>query len=238
MQLFYANTINENLKTFTFEKEESRHIVRVLRKNSGDTLFVTNGQGQLFELKIVAPNDKRCQCEILKISYETIQREYNIHIAIAPTKNNDRLEWFLEKATELGIDEITPIICQQSERKFVKHTRLERVLIAAMKQSLQFTLPKLNEAVSFQNFMKQTKTKTCAKLVAHCEDDSNKMAIKQHLQAKQDCIILIGPEGDFSGQEIQDALTNDFLPVALGNTRLRTETAGVYAVASVHFVNL
>jgi 16S rRNA (uracil1498-N3)-methyltransferase len=236
MQLFYAKEITNKAPIFTFEKEESRHIIRVLRKQLGDTLLVTNGKGQLFELAITIPNDKRCQCEIVSVKNEEKTRDYHIHVAIAPTKNNDRLEWFLEKATELGIAEITPIICQQSERKIIKKIRLEKVVISAMKQSLQLTLPKLNDAISFKAFLKN-QTKTTNKFIAHCEDDSKKQSLKNLLKPKENCLILIGPEGDFSLEEIALALGANYQPISLGNTRLRTETAGIQAVAQVHFIN-
>jgi len=236
MQLFYAKELNNQSQTFTFSKEESRHIIRVLRKQLGDKLVVTNGKGQLFELEITIPNDKRCQCAIISSKEELKKRNYYIHIAIAPTKSNDRLEWFLEKATEFGIDEITPIICQQSERKIIKKERLEKVLVAAMKQSLQLTLPKLNEAISFKEFLKNQDTKI-QKFIAHCEDDTKKQSLKNLLKPRENALILIGPEGDFSSEEISLALENKYQAVSLGNTRLRTETAGIHAVAAVHFIN-
>lgn len=236
MQLFYADTINDTLSNFVFAKEESRHIVRVLRKKTGDILFVTDGKGQLFELQITVPNDKKCIAEIKSVKNQTFTRDYKIHVAIAPTKSNDRLEWFLEKATELGVDEITPIICQQSERKVIKKPRLEKIIIAAMKQSLQFTLPKLNDAISFAEFIKKPYD-DIQKYIAHCEDDNNKQTLKNLVKPQEDVLILIGPEGDFSPKEIQQAFGVDYKPISLGNTRLRTETAGIQAVAMVHFVN-
>lgn len=236
MQLFYANTINNEQENFIFPKEESRHIVRVLRKKTGDILFVTDGKGQLFELAITIPNDKKCVAVIKSVKKQAFSRAYKIHVAIAPTKSNDRLEWFLEKATELGIDEITPIICQQSERKIIKKPRLEKILIAAMKQSLQFTLPKLNDAISFAEFIKKPYDDV-QKYIAHCEDDDNKQTLKNLVKPQENALILIGPEGDFSPKEISQAFEANYKPISLGNTRLRTETAGIHAVAMVHFVN-
>ena len=168
MQLFYNPTIDETTKTVIFDKLESRHIVKVLRKNQGDVLQITNGVGFLFDAKITIASDKKCVAEIIKSEAKPKQWNYELHVAIAPTKNNDRFEWFLEKATEIGIDEITPIICQNSERKVVKLDRFEKIIQAAMKQSLKFTLPKLNEPVKFTDFLEQKfEGKIC---IAHCED--------------------------------------------------------------------
>lgn len=234
MQLFYNSEINSTTTQFVFDKIESRHIVKVLRKSEGDILYITNGNGQLFTAEIILANDKKCNVTIV----ETIQKlkpwNYYLHIAIAPTKNNDRLEWFLEKATEIGIDEITPIICKHSERKVVKEERLEKVLVSAMKQSLKFQLPKLNPTTSFVDFIGQELDGDL--FIAHCEE-TNKKSFKKELNSKQKITILIGPEGDFSTKEIELAIHKQFIPVTLGESRLRTETAGVVAVQSVSFFN-
>lgn len=234
MQLFYDKNIKPNDKEFIFDKIESKHIVRVLRKKEGDILFITNGNGYLFTAKIVDSNDKRCLVEIFKEVKHVRQFNYKLHIAIAPTKNNQRLEWFLEKATEIGVSEITPIICVNSERKVIKKERLEKVLVTAMKQSNRFYLPKFNEAISFKNFIKQNNIGDL--FIAHCEKTSKK-TFKSELENKQTITLLIGPEGDFSTDEINLALKNNYLAVSLGNSRLRTETAGVVAVHSVAFTN-
>jgi len=172
MQLFYSNTINSDSNQFTFDKIESRHIVKVLRKKEGDSLFITDGKNSLFNVTILIASDKKCLVEITSIDQKETPRNYYLHIAIAPTKNNDRLEWFLEKATEIGIDEITPIICKHSERKVVKHERLEKVLVSAMKQSLKFQLPKLNESISFSEFIKHEQKGNL--FIAHCEETDRK----------------------------------------------------------------
>lgn len=234
MQLFYNSHINLTTKQFTFDKIESRHIVKVLRKTEGDTLFITNGNGVLFTAKIILANDKRCQIQIISGKAKKKLWDYYLHIAIAPTKNNDRFEWFLEKATEIGIDEITPIICKHSERKIIKKERLEKVIVSAMKQSLKYQLPKLNNAVSFSDFIKQQLDGSL--FIAHCEETDRKL-FKNKLKTHQKIILLIGPEGDFSTQEIEIALKNNFIPITLGESRLRTETAGVVAVQSVAFFN-
>ena len=234
MQLFYNNLLDKNSKEILFDKIESKHIVRVLRKKENDILDITNGNGLLFKAKITLANDKRCVAEIIKVQEKDKLWDYYLHIAIAPTKNNDRLEWFLEKATEIGIDEITPIICKNSERKIVKQERLEKIIQSAMKQSLKFTLPKLNEPIKFNDFIDQDfKGKTC---IAHCEDDE-KTLLKTIVNTKEKITILIGPEGDFSTQEIKKALSKKFTPISLGESRLRTETAGLVAVQTVAIIN-
>lgn len=224
MQLFYNPQISTNTKNFTFDKNESKHIIRVLRKKEGDQLFITNGDGYLFNAELIAANDKKCTIQI--ISYEIKPKEWNykLHIAIAPTKLNDRFKWFLEKATEIGIDEITPIICENSERKMVKIERLEKVLISAMKQSLKYQLPKLNAAINFSDFIRNNLDGK--KLIAHCENTTKK-SLKSQLKSQNNITVLIGPEGDFSSKEISLALHHKYIPLSLGKSRLRTETAGV-----------
>jgi len=241
VQLFYSNTINSDNSQFTFDKIESRHIVKVLRKKEGDNLFITDGNNSLFKVIILIASDKKCTVKIDSVEQKESPRNYYLHIAIAPTKNNDRLEWFLEKATEIGIDEVTPIICQHSERKVTKHDRLEKVLVSAMKQSLKFQLPKLNVATLFSDFINQQHQGDL--FIAHCEE-TGKKSLKAELisrfdskKQKQHITILIGPEGDFSNQEINTALKNKCIPVTFGESRLRTETAGIAAVQSVAFFN-
>lgn len=234
MQLFYDKNISENDKEFIFDKIESRHIIRVLRKNEGDLVHITNGKGVLFNAKIRIANEKKCLVKIVSSEKYALPFLYYLHIVIAPTKNNQRLEWFLEKATEIGINEITPIICENSERRVVKNERLEKVLISAMKQSNQFYLPKLNEAVSFKNFINKDIEGNL--FIAHCEN-SKKETLKNALKKVKNLTLLIGPEGDFSDKEITLALKNNYKAVSLGNSRLRTETAGVVAVHSVAFEN-
>ena len=233
MQLFYNPDINIDLNEFSFDKEESKHIVKVLRKTEGDTLHVTNGLGNLFSTEILLASEKKCTVKI--ISTETYQpTDFYIHLAVAPTKMNDRFEWFLEKATEMGVHEITPIICDRSERKIIKNERFDKIILSAMKQSLQFFLPKLNEPISFKDFINQQHDGNLC--IAHCEETDKKL-LKNTIKLKEKYTILIGPEGDFSEKEIQLALTNHYIPVSLGNTRLRTETAAVVACHSVVFVN-
>ncbi|SFC40943.1 16S rRNA (uracil1498-N3)-methyltransferase [Algibacter lectus] len=233
MQLFYNPDINENTTQFSFEKEESRHIVKVLRKQVGDTLHITNGKGWLFSAQISIPNINKCTAEIVSKTLQP-KKNYNLHLAVAPTKMNDRYEWFLEKATEIGIDSITPIICDHSERKIIKPERFERIIQSAAKQSLSCYLPELKEAVPFKTFVNQDFSGHL--FIAHCEE-TDKKSLKNELQSNQDITILIGPEGDFSVKEIDLALQNKFIPVTLGETRLRTETAAIVACHSVAFIN-
>lgn len=233
MQLFYNPTINETTEVFSFDKEESKHIIKVLRKKDTDILHVTNGLGLLFTTEITLASDSKCAVKVNSIA-KAEQPNYNLHLAVAPTKMNDRFEWFLEKATEIGIHEITPIICDHSERKTINLERFEKIILTAMKQSNALFLPKLNPAVSFKDFMKQDQNST--KLIAHCEE-TDKKSLKSVLKKGENYTILIGPEGDFSTKEIELALHNNCTPVTLGTTRLRTETAAVVACHSVAFSN-
>lgn len=235
MQLFFNPDITTETTQITFDKEESRHIVRVLRKKEGDILQITNGAGFLFSVSITIANDKRCLTTVVKYEEKPNNRDYYLHIAIAPTKNNDRLEWFLEKATEIGIDEITPIICDNSERKIVKIDRLNKIVQAAMKQSLQFTLPKLNDPIKLSEFLK--KDVTSKLFIAHCEENIEKKLLKNIADKNENYTILIGPEGDFSSKEIDYALNHNFKPISLGDNRLRTETAGLNVVQSIAFIH-
>ena len=233
MQLFFNSNINTTTKDIIFDKIESRHIVKVLRKKEGDILKITNGKGSLFTAKISFASDKKCTAELVKKEIKNKTWNYYLHIAIAPTKNNDRTEWFLEKATEIGIDEITPIICQNSERRVVKLDRFEKIIQSAMKQSLKFHLPKLNEPLKFNEFINQNFEGTLC--IAHCVDDE-KNHLKNIKEPKK-ITILIGPEGDFSTQEIERALSKKYIPISLGKSRLRTETAALVATNIVSLIN-
>jgi 16S rRNA (uracil1498-N3)-methyltransferase len=233
MQLFYNPSITETATSFVFDKEESKHIIKVLRKKEGDVLHVTNGLGFLFTTEITIASDNKCTVKIN--SFENQQApKHKLHLAVAPTKMNERYEWFLEKATEIGIREITPILCDHSERKVIKTDRFQKILESAMKQSLHYYLPKLNEPIAFKEFLK--KEHSGQKFIAHCEE-TDKKSLKNELKTNEDVTILIGPEGDFSVNEIQMALDHNFIPVSLGATRLRTETAAIVACHSVVFKN-
>ena len=233
MQLFYNPNISENDVNFSFDKDESRHIAKVLRKTIGDTLHITNGNGWLFEAEITLADQKHCTVSILSKNLQP-KRNYYLHLAVAPTKMNDRYEWFLEKATEIGVTTITPIICDHSERKVVKIERFEKIIQSAMKQSLQCYLPKLNTPVTFKEFINRDFNSHL--FIAHCEE-TDKTSLKSQLKPSSDVTILIGPEGDFSVKEIEMALQHHYIPVTLGETRLRTETAAIAACHSVAFLN-
>ncbi len=233
MQLFYNPNINETTENFSFDKEESKHIIKVLRKKDTDILFVTNGLGLLFKTEITLASDNKCTVKILS-SEKAKPSKFHLHLAVAPTKMNDRFEWFLEKATEIGIHEITPIFCDRSERKVVNSERFDKILLTAMKQSNVLFLPKLNNAISFKEFIKQKNEGL--QLIAHCEE-TDKKSLKSVLNPNENVTLLIGPEGDFSEKEIALALGNNYIPVSLGETRLRTETAAIVACHSVVFVN-
>ena len=236
MNLFYHPNSKPDDTQIVFEKEESRHITKVLRNSEGDTLHITNGRGDIFSATLVNVGPKQSHATIT----EVIKQEplpYRLHMAVAPTKNNDRFEWFLEKATEIGIDTITPIICDRSERKIIKPERFERIIESAMKQSLKAYKPILGTTVSFSELISQTKETPGVKCIAHCSDEPKEL-FKNVIQPQQDLLILIGPEGDFSHKEIQMATENGFLGVSLGASRLRTETAAITACHSVSFVNM
>jgi len=229
MQLFYSPELNQNTTTYTFSSEESKHIVRVLRKKNGDTLHITNGMGFLFNAVIHSDNPKCCHVKVTKCTFQN--RPNNLlHMVVAPTKMNERFEWFLEKATEIGVSEITPVICERSERKTIKTERFQRVVLAAMKQSLQVYLPKLNPLVSLKEFLQ--KEQEGHLYIAHCME-GEKENLKSKLQKQKNITVLIGPEGDFSIAEVQEALQQKYTPISLGKNRLRTETAAIVACITV-----
>lgn len=234
MQLFYNPALTTSSENFTFDREESKHIVKVLRKQEGDTLFVTNGLGYIFKVEIIIGMDTKCQVKIISAELQK-PLDYQLHLAVAPTKMNDRYEWFLEKATEIGVTSITPVFCEHSERKHIKSDRFEKIIQSAAKQSLQSYCPILNEAVSFKDFIKNN-AKNGTLLIAHCEE-TDKKSLKEMIVKGSEITLLIGPEGDFSESEIKLAVENNFIPVTLGETRLRTETAAIVGCHSVAFVN-
>lgn len=233
MNYFYCPTIDEQQASFTLDEAESKHISRVLRLVIGDEIIILNGKGLVFQCEITSVG-KKCSVTVLKVEkYEAEQP--HIHIAIAPTKNNDRLEWFIEKTTEIGVSEITPIICSNSERKIIKLERLQKTAIAAIKQSGRAFLPKINEAIKFKDFLKKHNAEQ--KFIAHCYEE-NQQHLKELYTLGKDVLILIGPEGDFSLEEVENAMKNhNFIPISLGRNRLRTETAGVYACTTIKIIN-
>lgn len=232
MQIFYTPEITE--KRYTFSKEESRHCIKVLRKKAGDNIHLVDGKGNLFHTELVDDNPKACVVKVKRKESDFKRRNYRIHMVVAPTKNNDRFEWFLEKATELGVDEITPIICQNSERKVINTERLNKILVAAMKQSLKAYLPKLNNTISWSDFIQ--KDFNTNGFIAHCRE-GRKTPFKQWIKPQQNVMILIGPEGDFIETEVQEAMSNGFIPISLGSSRLRTETAAIIACHTINLIN-
>ena len=231
MILFYYPEIESG--TITLPPEESRHCVRVLRLGPGDVVYLTDGIGKLAETRILHPDHKKCIVELISIKEEKKQA-FHLHLAVAPTKNINRFEWFLEKATEIGVNEITPLICENSERTVIKAERLNKVLVAAMNQSLKTFLPVLNESMTFDQFMNNNFKGE--KFIAYCSENY-RTSLKEQYNAKNDALILIGPEGDFSEKEIAQALANNFQAVSLGNSRLRTETAAIVACHTVNLIN-
>jgi 16S rRNA (uracil1498-N3)-methyltransferase len=223
MNLFYSPCIQPPLHTLG--EEESNHITRVLRLKTGAELFLTDGKGTLYRCEVADPHPKFCHVKILSSGTQE-KHPYHLHIAMAPTKNINRFEWFLEKATEIGIDEITPLICEHSERTILKASRLNKVLISAMKQSLKCWLPKLNEPARFTDFI--SNDFPGRKFIAWCETGEEDLLAKIYSPGVP-ALLLIGPEGDFSATEIEIAKTAGFIPISLGRSRLRTETAGVVA---------
>lgn len=232
MHIFYTPDIN--LETYILSEEESKHCIKVLRLDSGSLLYLVDGKGGFYDAIIEDPHPKRTKLNILGKVENFGKRNHYLHIAIAPTKNIERVEWFLEKATEIGIDEITPIICDRSERKEIKIERLNKVITSAIKQSIKAYHPKLNEAVRFNDLI--TQNATTQKFIAHCMDGS-KVTIKELLIPNSNYLIVIGPEGDFTLEEVEAAVNNNFIPVSLGDSRLRTETAALEACFEINFLN-
>lgn len=221
MNIFYQPEIST--KSFLNE-EDSKHCIKVLRKTLNEKIIVVDGFGGFFECEITKPHEKKCEFKVISVIENYNAPQKKIHIAIAPTKNTDRLEWFVEKAVEIGVHQISLIETQHSERRFQKTDRLEKIAISAMKQSIKAFLPKINELSKFQKFIETVKDNN--KFIAHLEENPQQLA-KQNV--KDEVCILIGPEGDFSGNEVDIAKKNGFQVVALGNSRLRTETAGLVA---------
>ena len=250
MNLFYAPDIQQSL---SLPEEESQHCIKVLRMKSGDHIHIIDGVGGLYEAQIIQAHPKRTQVEILTHQTEYGRRSFRLHLAVAPTKNIDRFEWFVEKATEIGFDELTPLCCRYSERKIIKPERIEKILVSAAKQSLKAYVPILNPMTTFKEFISQysppvlggvpeggggsqLSTLNSQLFIAHCHNQP-----KQHLfnacQPGGNIVVMVGPEGDFSEEEVELALRNSFQAISLGESRLRTETAGVVACHLVTVAN-
>ena len=232
--LFYSSDIASG-GLCTLDAEESRHAVRVLRQREGDTVYVTDGRGSLFHCRIVDADDRACVVDPFA-TLDVQRTPASLHLAVAPTKNPSRMEWLVEKAVEVGVGEITLLQCDHSERTFLKTDRLQKLAVSAMKQSLHLTLPAINSAVVLSKWL-NTYSFPCQKYIAHCEADKPRTPLAEVLCPGNDTAILIGPEGDFSDEEIALALEKGFTPVSLGPSRLRTETAALYATVAFNMIN-
>ncbi len=232
MQLFYTPNIQADF--FVLDEIESRHCAKVLRHIEGDIIYLIDGKGGFYKAEITESHPKHCAVRVVEKTVDFGKRNYSLEMACAPTKSNERFEWFLEKATEIGIDAITPIICQYSERKVIKPARYEKIIQSAAKQSIKAYVPALKETVSFLNFIKKPFDGT--KYIAHCYE-SPKSLLKNAIKPNENVLILIGPEGDFSQNEVKMAVEHGFSEISLGDGRLRTETAAVVACHTVSLIN-
>lgn len=234
MQLYFIDTVSVPLPCpVTLGNEESFHCIKVLRMRAGDPIHITDGCGNLFEGEILGQDARSCPVMLHSVIHEYGKRPFRLHMAVAPTKNMARFEWFLEKATEIGIDEITPLICEHSERVQIRTDRLKKLVVSAVKQSVKTYLPVLNEPVKMEDFIKMNHPP--ARFVAYVEEKQT-LHLKSAYQSG-DCTVLIGPEGDFSPGEMQSAVKYGFIPVSLGPSRLRTETAALVACHTINIAN-
>ena len=232
MHTFYTPDING--KIHRLDKQESQHCINVLRLQEDDKITLIDGKGGYYKAKIKTGDSHKCTIEIISSKYKFGKKNFRLHIAIAPTKNISRLEWFLEKATEIGIDEITPLLCERSERKTIRNERLDKVIVSAMKQSGRAYKPKLNRTTKFSEFV--SVKHSFNKFIAWCDKKSNP-ELKELVTKGENILILIGPEGDFSSEEVNQATKNGFLSIQMGTSRLRTETAGIVACFTVNLIN-
>jgi len=234
MNIFYAPDIV--LPEITLSPEESAHCVRVLRLGKGEKVQVIDGDGGYYNAVITLPDAKHCRLTVTETIEKQAHRNFSIHIAIAPTKNMERFEWFVEKSVEIGIDSITPLLCHHSERRILKTDRLERLIISTMKQAIIPTHPVLHELIGFKEFITKPGKKDADLFIAHCEETDRKK-LSEVCRPGKNTIVLIGPEGDFSPDEIRLAQGQHYIPVSLGPNRLRTETAGIVACHTVIMCN-
>jgi 16S rRNA (uracil1498-N3)-methyltransferase len=233
MQIFYAPDISGN--THILDENESKHCIRVLRMNRGMAVRLIDGRGNLYEGMIDEADPRRCVIRIEAVRNNFEGRNYRLHIAISPLKNPERFEWFIEKSVEIGVDEITPLICRNTEKPGIRSVRINNLIVSAMKQSLKALRTVLNEPCSFDEFI--VRELHGKRMIAHCSQSTDRSKISDIYFSNEDAVILIGPEGDFTAEEINSALARDFKSVHLGKSRLRTETAGVAACHSVYFIN-
>ncbi len=233
MQIFYAPGIEGD--TYILDEKESRHCIKVLRMSAGSTVRVIDGKGNLYEGVIDNPDPKKCTIILNSVTRDFEKRNYKLHIAISPVKNQERFEWFVEKSVEIGIDKITPLICKNTEKQSIKPERLNGIIVSAMKQSLKAGKTILNEVTVFEDFIKTDFR--AKKLIGHCSSSIKRNKIDRVYEKGDNAVIMIGPEGDFSNSEIDMAIKFGFSPVHFGSSRLRTETAGIAACYSIYFIN-
>jgi len=234
MHLFYTENINTTNNTISLPEEEAKHCSKVLRLVQGNKVEVIDGKGNLYKTEISLISTKQTELKILETISEFGKRNFRLVIAAAPTKNIDRYEMFIEKAVEIGIDRIIPLNCRFSERKIIKSERLEKIIVSAMKQSYKAYKPEISELIDFEKFIKQDFAGQ--KFIAHCYD-TPKTKLKDLYKPNTDCLILIGPEGDFSEKEVENAIKAGFEPISLSDSRLRTETAGIAACNTINLLN-
>ena len=237
MELFFSNDIRGGI--CRLDQDESGHCIKVLRHRSGDEICVIDGCGTLYRCRITSDSQKGVEAAVVSTTHDWGSHQYVLHMAVCPTKNNDRFEWFAEKACEIGFDKLSPVIGDHSERKILKTSRVEKILVSAAKQSLKAGVPVVDEPVSVKDFIMANKDGEKMKLIAYCFEDENipRRSIKEVLSGfdGKEIVVMIGPEGDFSKAEAELALANGFIPVHLGASRLRTETAALAAVSAVYF---
>ena len=230
---FFAPDIEQ---TLTLPESDSQHCIRVLRRRAGDEIEVIDGQGNSYTCRIVDPHSKHTVVEIVEKRPTPLPWNYNVSIAVAPTKLMDRMEWMVEKLTEIGVNTVTPLLCEHSERKEIKIERLDKIAISAMKQSLKSTMPTINPMTPITTFA-QSVPEGYDKFVAYCDKNIERVLLSKAIEPNRDTVVLIGPEGDFSLEEVERAFKAGFMPVTFGNTRLRTETAALYGLTALHVIS-
>lgn len=234
MHIFYSDLYDNGI--FTLDESESIHLSRVLRLSAGDAATVINGSGSLFDCRVIEAGKKLAKLEVISVTEDYKKRNYYLHIAIAPTKSIDRFEWFIEKSVEIGIDKITPLICERSERRITKTQRSRKIIISAMKQSIKASNTIVSDAVSFDKIIDNCKESN--RFIAHCNGLGKQEKLNGLIKPGSDGLVLIGPEGDFTCDEVNKALDKGFKEINLGPSRLRTETAGIIACSMYYFINL
>ncbi len=234
MQIFYTVEVSEGKALFS--REESMHCMKVLRMRRGESIRFTDGLGTLYEGLIADDDPGGMTATVISAEHDQGGRDYRLHMAISPLKNEDRLEWFIEKAVETGIDEITPLICSRTEKRKIRRERLQGLILSAIKQSVKCHLPRLNDPATFNEFVDMMREGQ--RIIACCDPAVERIPITSAFKRGDEVTILIGPEGDFTTEEIARAVKGGFTPVHIGPSRLRTETAGVVACCSVYLANI